>query len=118
MFAPSATRVYLAAGATDLRQSIDGLAARVTAVLQQDAFAPHLFAFCNRRRDKVKILFWEHNGFWLLYRRLERGTFRWPAVTAGQRALVITPRQLQWLLDGLELEERRAHPAVAARCVA
>jgi transposase len=117
MFAPNATRVYLAAGATDLRQSIDGLAARVATVLQQDPFAPHLFAFCNRRRDKVKILFWEHNGFWLLYRRLERGTFRWPEA-AGSPALVITPRQLQWLLDGLELEQRRAHPAVTARLVA
>jgi transposase len=90
----------------------------VAEVLQQDPFAPHLFAFCNRRRDKLKILFWDHNGFWLLYRRLERGAFRWPRPEPGQRTGVITRRQLGWLLDGLEVEQRRAHPAVTARCVA
>jgi transposase len=72
------TGVYLACGATDLRKSIDGLAVLVKEVFQLDPFSPCLFVFCNRNRDKLKILEWDHNGFWLHYRRLERGKFRWP----------------------------------------
>lgn len=109
-------RVYLACGSTDLRKSIDGLAALVSQCFQLDPFAPCLFVFCNRRRDKLKILHWDHNGFWLYYRRLERGRFQWPDETIPQRALRISRRQLQWLLDGLSLEER-GHPPVRARIV-
>lgn len=71
------TRVFLACGSTDLRKSIDGLAALVTQVLEEDVFSDTLFVFCNRGRDKLKILRWETNGFWLYYRRLERGRFRY-----------------------------------------
>lgn len=111
-----AARVYLACGATDLRKSIDGLAALVREGFALDPFADALFVFCNRDRDKLKILRWEHNGFWLYYRRLERGRFRWPAApeTAPR---VVTRREFQWLLDGLALEQRQAHPAVTARTV-
>jgi transposase len=59
------TRVYLAVGATDMRKQIDGLAAVVEDVLEQDPFSECLFVFCNRRRDKLKLLYWQHNGFWL-----------------------------------------------------
>ena len=69
-------KVYLACGSTDLRKSIDGLAALVQIEFDLDPFAPGLFVFCNRKRDKLKILQWDHNGFWLYYRRLERGRFR------------------------------------------
>ena len=68
--------VYLAPGFTDMRKSIDGLAAMVSLSFGQDLFSSSLFVFCNRRGDKIKILYWEHNGFWLCYRRLERGKFR------------------------------------------
>jgi len=71
-------RVYLAAGYTDMRKSIDGLAVVVSAVLELDPVSPHWFVFCGRRRDRLKILHWDHNGFWLYYRRLERGRFVWP----------------------------------------
>jgi transposase len=71
-------RVYLAVGATDMRKQIDGLAALVEDVLEQDPFSSALYAFCNQRRDKLKLLFWHRNGFWLWYRRLERGRFHWP----------------------------------------
>lgn len=71
-------RVYLAMGATDLRKSIDGLAAIVQMSFQLDPFSSNLFVFCNRKRDKLKILHWDHNGFWLYYRRLENGVFQWP----------------------------------------
>ena len=109
-------RVYLACGSTDLRKSIDGLAAIVSQAFALDPFGPSLFVFCNRRRDKLKILQWDHNGFWLHYRRLERGRFQWPQESsAGPRA--INRRQLRWLLDGLTLEQRQAHAKVTARTV-
>jgi transposase len=111
-----ANRVYLACGSTDLRKSIDGLAVLVREGFNLDPFAPCLFAFCNRQRNKLKILRWDHNGFWLYYRRLERGTFQWPAESeAATRS--ISPRQLRWLLDGLTLEQRQAHRQVTARVV-
>lgn len=109
-------QVYLACGATDLRKSIDGLAALVQQAFALDPFTPALFVFCNRQRDKVKILYWEHNGFWLVYRRLERGRFAWPLVVT-ESPRTVSRRQLQWLLDGLALEQRQAHPAVTARTV-
>lgn len=106
-------QVYLACGATDLRKSIDGLAILVSETFNLDPFGPALFVFCNRRRDKLKILYWEGAGFWLYYRRLERGRFRWPESTMD--TLTVSRRQLQWLLDGLDLEQREAHPEVAER---
>jgi transposase len=109
-------RVYLACGSTDLRKSIDGLAVLVKEGFDLDPFSPCLFVFCNRQRDKLKILQWEHNGFWLYYRRLERGTFQWPA-EASSAPLKIGRRELRWLLDGLPLEQRQAHPMVTARTV-
>lgn len=109
-------RVYLACGPTDLRKSIDGLAALVQQAFALDPFAPALFVFCNRPRDKVKILYWETTGFWLLYKRLEHGTFRWP-MTPSARPMAVSRRQLGWLLDGLSLEQQQAHPAVTARTV-
>jgi len=109
-------QVYLACGNTDMRKSIDGLAALVQEVFQLDPFSPALFVFCNRQRDKLKILYWEQNGFWLYYRRLERGRFQWPTdATSGP--LPISRRQLSWLLDGLSLEQQQAHRAVNARTV-
>jgi transposase len=72
----SASPVYLACGATDMRKSIDGLAAAVQEQFALDPFSSALFVFCNRRRDKLKILHWDHAGFWLYYRRLERGSFQ------------------------------------------
>ncbi|MEA4882760.1 MAG: IS66 family insertion sequence element accessory protein TnpB [Clostridia bacterium] len=110
-----AERVYLVCGSTDLRKSIDGLAALVKEGFELDPFSPCLFAFCNRQRDKIKILQWDHNGFWLHYRRLERGRFKWPQQGTG--AVAITRRELRWLLDGLSLTQRQAHPAVTARTV-
>ena len=110
------THVYLARGSTDLRKSIDGLAALVQEEFHLDPFSSSLFVFCNRGRDKLKILHWDHNGFWLYYRRLERGKFYWPSDSSSD-PLKISPRQLRWLLDGLSLEQKQAHPAVTARIV-
>ncbi len=113
----SSREIYLACGATDLRKSIDGLAAHVQLTFQLDPFSEAWFVFCNKDRDKLKLLRWDHNGFWLYYRRLERGRFQWPrsddAVTQS-----VTRRQLLWLLDGLNLEQKRAHPRVDVRRIA
>lgn len=111
-------RIYLACGSTDLRKSIDGLAALVTYSFGLDLFSHSLFVFCNRSRDKLKILYWDHNGFWLYYRRLESGRFRWPAHSEDDATRLVTRRQLQWLLDGLSLEQRQAHKPVTARIAA
>lgn len=109
-------RVYLAQGSTDLRKSIDGLAILVKEEFDLDPFSPSLFVFCNRQRDKLKILFWDESGFWLFYRRLERGTFKWPSGNSSV-PLKITRRQFRWLLDGLSLEQRQAHPIVTERTI-
>ena len=85
-------RVYLACGSTDLRKLIDGLAVLVKEVFELDQFSLCLFVFCNRQRDKLKILQWEHNGFWLHYRRLERGEFQWPN-ESGSLSVKISRRE-------------------------
>lgn len=107
--------VYLASGSTDLRKSIDGLAALVQEGFGLDPFSPSLFVFCNRQRDKLKILYWDLNGFWLFYRRLERGAFRWP--TGKEDVMTVTSRELRWLLDGLSLDQQQAHAKVVAQTV-
>jgi transposase len=108
-------QIYLVSGATDMRKSIDGLALIVTDLLEMDPLSEAWFIFCNRPRDKLKILFWDTNGFWLYYRRLERGRFRWPGHAAP--SLSITRRQLDWLLSGLPLEVMQAHQPLIAQFV-
>jgi transposase len=102
------TRVYLVAGATDMRKQIDGLAALVVDVLEADPFSSHLFVFCNRARDKLKVLFWHNNGFWLWYRRLERQRFCWPNAREGE-PVVLSVRELSWLLEGLDPKRVHGH---------
>jgi transposase len=109
-------QVYLATGSTDMRKNINGLAALVSGVFQLDLFSESWFVFSNHRRDKIKILHWDHNGFWLYYKRLERGRFRWPSADDRQ-AMAISRRQLQWLLDGLSIDQLKAHKKVSARLV-
>jgi transposase len=111
-----ADRVWLVGGCTDMRKSIDGLAAIVRFELGQDPLSAAIFVFCGRRRDRIKILYWDLNGFWLLYKRLEDGRFRWPAT--GSEPVVVDRRQLAWLLDGLHVEQRQAHKPVRATEIA
>lgn len=108
--------VYLALGATDMRKSIDSLAALVKSSFDLDPFSQDLFVFCNRHKNKVKILRWDHNGFWLYYRRLERGRFQWPDRGEGSVS-VIDYRQFRWLLDGLSTRQPKAHGEVRARTI-
>lgn len=109
--------VYLARGSTDMRKSIDGLAILVQAQFNLDPFSPSLFVFCNKQCNKLKILHWDTNGFWLYYRRLERGKFHWPSNNTSSGPYKISRRQLNWLLDGLSLEQKKAHPVVSAKTV-
>jgi transposase len=108
-------QVYLACGSTDLRKSIDSLAVLVKESFDLDPFSQSLYVFCNRSRNKLKILQWDHNGFWLHYRRLERGKFNWP--DENTRVVSISYRELRWLLDGLSLRQKQAHKAVKERTV-
>lgn len=108
-------RVFLATGPTDLRKSIDGLAVLVKEGFELDPFSNCLFVFCNRQRDKLKILQWQHNGFWLYYRRLEQGKFQWPMKPSTP--ITVSYRELRWLLDGLSLKQSKAHREVKARTI-
>lgn len=109
----SALKVVLVCGPTDMRKSIDGLSDRVACLLEQEPCNQEkLFVFCGRRRDRLKILHWAHNGFWLHYRRLEKGTFKWPGIEDDQLSLQVSARQLNWLLDGLPLRQNQAHPSL------
>ncbi|MGH6780808.1 MAG: IS66 family insertion sequence element accessory protein TnpB [Sphingomonadaceae bacterium] len=104
----STQQVWLVPGPTDMRKSIDSLAAIVTYAVQEDPLSRQVFVFCSKDKSKIKILWWDLNGFWLLYKRLEKGRFHWP--DGGATASVcVTGRQLRWLLDGLSLEQRLAH---------
>ena len=101
---PPTVRVYLAAGVTDMRKAIDGLAALTRDVLEEDPTSGHLFVFCNRRRDRIKILYWEGSGFWLLHKRLEKGTFAWPGVEGqAMDRIEMSSVELSALLGGLDL---------------
>jgi transposase len=101
-----ALRVYVATGATDLRRSIDGLSMLVRERLALDPLSGHLFLFRNRRGDRVKILAWDRSGFWVLYKRLERGTFAWPAETDAT-PVEIRSADLLLLLAGTDLTHTR-----------
>jgi transposase len=103
----SNTRVYLATGSTDMRKAIGGLSMLVEGALELDPFSGHLFGFCNRRRNIVKILYWDRNGFCLWQKRLERDRFRWPGSAAA--VLELEPRELEWLLEGLDVKAIRPH---------
>jgi len=100
-----AVRIYLATGATDLRRSIDGLAALVRQRFDLDPLSGHLFLFRNRRGDRLKILAWDQGGFWVLYKRLERGTFAWPREDDGP--VVLRSSELLLLLAGVDLAQTR-----------
>ena len=103
---PDDIRIYVACGHTDMRKSIDGLSAIVSQNFRLDPFQNEIFLFCGRRRDRLKALFWEGDGFLLLYKRLENGVFQWPKTTGDVRK--ITHQQYRWLLEGLTIDQKKA----------
>jgi transposase len=108
MFLPSDnTKVFLALGATDMRKSINGLSILVQENMNLDPFSGHLFVFCNRKRQILKILYWDRNGFCLFHKRLEKHRFKWPR--SEKEVINIGQRQLLWLMEGLEIHQKTAH---------
>ena len=103
---PPSVKIYLARGVTDMRKSYDGLCHAVRGVLDADPFSGHIFGFSNRARNRVKLLVWDHGGFWLFCRRLEKGTFDWPGEDSSPR-LEMTSRELLALLEGLDLSSAK-----------
>jgi len=104
---PASVRIYLASGAVDLRKSIDGLGALVTE-RGHDVYSGYLYVFTSRRGDRIKILTWDHGGFVLYYKRLERGRFRLPEIRVGQVEVELESTQLAMLLDGIDLQRVKA----------
>ena len=109
---PASVRVYLCLTACDMRKSFDGLHAMVREHLELDPFAGHLFVFASRRRDRLKILYWDRDGFAVWSKRLEEGTYAMPFGEAAERRREITAQELGALLSGIDLaqaERRRRY---------
>ena len=104
---PPSVRVFLAVGPTDMRRSIDGLAALVRERLGLEPLSGHLFLFRNRRGDRLKILVWDRSGFWVLYKRLEQGSFAWPGAERETEPVEMRGTDLMLLLSGVDLGGRR-----------
>ena len=103
---PASVRIYVAAEAVDLRRGFDGLAAAARSVIRQDPLSGHVFAFLNRRRNRIKLLVWDRTGYLLLYKRLERGTFRLAtSPVSGARHVEVDAGELGLMLEGLDLRE-------------
>lgn len=100
-------KIYVACGYTDLRCGIDGLVGIVKNKFELNPYEDALFMFCGRRSDRIKCVYWDGDGFILLYKRLEAGTFQWPRTTVEARA--ITAQQYRWLMEGLCVDQPRAH---------
>jgi transposase len=111
MHLPASVRVYLCAAACDMRKSFDGLHAMVTQAMELDAFGGHLFVFSNRRRDRIKILYWDRDGFAVWAKRLEEGTYAMPfshsETTGAEPRHEITAAELGALLSGIDLRHAR-----------
>ncbi len=104
-------RVYLHRAPVDMRKQMDGLAILAKDVVRQDPMSGSMFVFINKRRNKLKILLWERNGFIVWYKRLEQQRFHWPRVT-GEAVLTLTGAQLNWLLDGYAVWRMKPHDAL------
>lgn len=105
-----ATRIYLAAGATDMRKGFEGLYGLVREKLLLEPLSGHVFLFSNAQRNRVKLLFWDGSGLWVCAKRLEKGRFRWPPVNGGEARVVLSYEELALLLGGIDLagSQRRA----------
>lgn len=104
---PPAVRIWLAAAPVDLRRSFDRLAAEVREHLHNDPLSGHIFVFKNKRGDRVKLLYWDEDGYIIVYKRLEEGVFPWPVVAAGQPSVPLRAAELAMLLDGIDWTKAR-----------
>ena len=97
--------VYICCGPTDMRKSINGLTVMVSESFSLDPFSGSLFVFCNKARNRMKILEWDGDGFWLYFKRLERGRFRWP-VQGEECVMTLNSNELSYLIEGAKLEKK------------
>lgn len=112
-------KVYLACGPTDMRKQINGLAAIVEQSFGLSPFEGAVFVFCNRRKDRIKVLEWDRDGFWLHLKRLERGRFSWPArLEEGERTITLSADELGTLISATSVERVLRREQVAARSCA
>jgi len=102
-----ATKIYLAAGATDMRKGFEGLYGLVRDRLELEPLSGHVFLFSNAQRNRLKLIFWDGSGLWVCAKRLERGCFRWPTVESGQIKIVLSHEELALLLGGIDLAGSR-----------
>ena len=102
-----ATRIYLAAGATDMRKGFEGLYGMARDRLLCDPLSGHVFLFANAQRNRLKLLFWDGSGLWVCAKRLEKGRFRWPETTGGETKVVLSHEELALLLGGIDLADTR-----------
>jgi transposase len=108
---PASVRILLAREPADLRKGFDGLSNLVQGVLKEDPLSGHLFVFRNRRGDRIKLLLWDTDGFLILYKRLEKGTFRFPVGSEAEATSVtVTATDLIMLLDGVDLQSVKRRP--------
>ena len=104
---PHAVRVFLHTPATDLRKGFDALSGLVTSAFAQDPTSGHLFLFVNRRRDRLKILYWDRDGLAIWYKRLETGSFQLPEISRNAVSIEMSPTQLTLILSGIDLRSAR-----------
>lgn len=106
-----ALKVYVATEAADMRQGFSGLYGMVVTVMKEDPQGGGLFVFTNRRHNRVKVLYWDGTGLWLMTKRLEKGTFHWPeGIETKDGKLPLSPQALAMLLDGVDLREGTLRP--------
>jgi transposase len=103
-------RVCLAAQPADLRRGFEGLALLVRGALQEDERSSQIFVFTNKRRDRIRLLYWDGTGLWILTKKLEAGTFAWPKVPEGAAKIVLRVEALEMLLSGIDLKGARLRP--------
>ncbi len=113
---PASVRIFLCLDVTDMRRGFDGLAAMAVEIIGEDPLSGHLFVFRNRRRDRVKILYWDRDGYACWCKRLEKGHFNFPIVVTGRtRRVEIKASDLMMLLDGVDLLSVRRERRYARR---
>ena len=108
-----AEHIYIVCGYTDMRKSIDGLAAIIQQNFRLDVFSGSLFLFCGKRCDRIKALLWEEDGFVLLYKRLEDGRYQWPR--SREEVQQLSEQEYRWLMEGLSIIQPKAHRKVSAK---
>ena len=106
-------KIWLYRQQIDFRKQIDGLMLLISDCLQKDPISGQLFVFRNRLGDKIKLLWWEDNGFWLFYKRLEKGRFKFPSL--DKDVWLLTKKELSWLLSGIDFTKQKKHSRIKAK---